>query len=62
MSKEEIKYEISKVLDGFSDKALEELLSFLKELDKKNAPAKNITSFLGQVMQEDKGLLTRLAQ
>jgi hypothetical protein len=28
MSKEEIKYEIGKVLDQFSDKALAELLAF----------------------------------
>lgn len=62
MSKEEIKYEISKVLDGFSDKALEELLSFLKELDRKHIPEKDITSFLDQIMEEDKGLLIKLAQ
>ena len=33
MSKEEIKQEIGKVLDNFSDRALGELLAFLKELD-----------------------------
>ena len=33
MSKEEIKSEISKVLDQFSDTALTELLAFLKDLD-----------------------------
>jgi hypothetical protein len=32
MSKKEIKHEIDKVLDGFSDEALAELLAFLKEL------------------------------
>lgn len=37
MSKEEIKSEINKVLDHFSDKALHELLRFLKELDSKPA-------------------------
>jgi len=36
VSKEEIKYEINKVLDNLPDKALEELLVFLKELDLKN--------------------------
>ena len=35
MSKEEIKYEISKVLDHFSDTALQELLAFLKDIDSK---------------------------
>lgn len=37
MSKEEIKYEIAKVLDIFSDEALKELLVYLKELDNKRA-------------------------
>lgn len=30
MSKKEVKHEIGKVLDGFSDEALAELLAFLK--------------------------------
>jgi len=33
MSKEEIKYEINKVFDHLSDRALSELLAFLKKLD-----------------------------
>ena len=39
MSKEEIKYEINKVLDQFSDKALEDLLTFLKQLGSKDSAA-----------------------
>lgn len=35
MSTNEIKDEINKVLDHFSDKGLSELLKFLKELDSK---------------------------
>lgn len=62
MSKEEIKYEISKVLDHFSDKALSELLSFLKELDKKRELDNSFTSLLNQIISEDKELLTKLAQ
>ena len=62
MTTQDIKNEISKVLDNFSDKALEELLSCLKELDKKNPSKKDITSFLDQIMKEDKALLNRLAQ
>lgn len=61
MSKEEIKYEISKMLDRFSDKALGELLDFLKELE---AHPKSISydNVLHKILAEDKELLTRLAQ
>jgi hypothetical protein len=61
MSKEEIKYEISKVLDQFSDKALEELLTFLKELDTREVKIPFSTS-LHQIIAEDKELLAKLAQ
>jgi hypothetical protein len=61
MSKEEIKYEISKVLDHFSDKALSELLAFLKELDSKHE-TKSITSSLNTILSEDSELLAKLAQ
>ncbi len=59
MSKEEIKQEISKVLDHFSDKALSELLAFLKELDSKSKP--DSSSILNKVLLEDKELLAKLA-
>ena len=61
MSKEEIKYEISKVLDHFSDKALAELLSFLKELDNRKE-FKNISTSMNKILAEDKELLVKLAQ
>lgn len=62
MSKEEIKYEISKVLDQFSDKALGELLNFLKQLDKMNEAKKPIDTILDKILSEDKDLLAKLAQ
>ena len=62
MSKEEIKYEISKVLDRFSDKALAELLSFLKELDTESETKKTTDSSLNRILSEDRELLTKLAQ
>lgn len=62
MSKEEIKYQISKVLDQFSDKALEELLSFLKELDTKKGAKINTHASLDKILSEDKELLAKLAQ
>lgn len=62
MSKEEIKYEISKVFDHFSDKALGELLAFLKELDTKQETKIPITSSLNKILSEDRELLSKLAQ
>lgn len=62
MSKEEIKYEIVKVLDQFSDKALAELLAFLKELDSRNRVDSIINSSLNKILAEDKELLAKLAQ
>ena len=62
MSKKEIKYEIDKVLDRFSDEALAELLAFLKELDSKKSGSINLSSSLSKILSEDKELLTKLAQ
>lgn len=62
MSKEEIKYEIGKVLDQFSDKALFELLAFLKELDKKKDVNDSFNTSLNKILSEDKELLAKLAE
>ena len=62
MSKEEIKVEISKVLDQFSDEALGELLAFLKELDVKKERQISLSSSLNKILRDDKELLTKLAQ
>jgi hypothetical protein len=62
MSKEEIKVEISKVLDQFSDEALEELLIFLKMLDIKKERQISLSSSLNKILNEDRELLTKLAQ
>ncbi|MBL0183925.1 MAG: hypothetical protein IPP96_17210 [Chitinophagaceae bacterium] len=62
MSKEEIKYEISKVLDHFSDKALAELLAFLRELDTRKESQTSTNSSLNKILTEDKELLAKLAQ
>jgi hypothetical protein len=61
MSKEEIKQEISKVLDQFSDKALGELLAFLKELDLKGKSNSSNSGLLYKILLEDKELLAKLA-
>ena len=57
-----IKNEISKVLDHFSDKALGELLAFLKELDTKKEIKTHMSSALNKILEEDKDLLAKLAQ
>ncbi len=61
MSKEEIKYEISKVLDHFPDEALGEILTFLIKLEAQRMEV-SIKSSLNKILAEDKELLTRLAQ
>ena len=62
MSKDEIKYEITKVLDRFSDKALEDLLAFLKGIDDKHRTDIFNSDRLQKVLSEDKELLQKLAQ
>ena len=61
MSKDQIKYEINRVLDHFSDTALEELLAFLKQLEQRSSEDLN-QEHLHKVLTEDKELLARLAQ
>ena len=58
MSKEEIKFEINKVLDHLSDKSLEELLLFLKKIH----TSSDNTALLEKIIAEDKELLDKLAQ
>lgn len=62
MAKDEIKYEIIKVLDNFSDKALAELLTFLKELDIRNESKISDNSPFNKILTEDKELLAKFAQ
>ena len=62
MSKDEIKYEITKVLDRFSDKALEDLLAFLKGIDDKHQTDILNSDKLQRILSEDKELLQKLAR
>jgi hypothetical protein len=62
MSKDEIKYEINKVLDLLPDKALEDLLSFLKNVEGKSNDSLLDSSRLKRILTEDKELLQKLAQ
>jgi hypothetical protein len=62
MSKDEIKSEITKVLDRFSDKALEDLLAFLKGVEDKYRTDSFNSDRLQKILFEDKDLLMKLAQ
>lgn len=62
MSREEIKQEITKTLDQFSEKALEDLLSFLKQLQKPDSISLTSGDHLKNVLSEDRELLERLAR
>jgi len=62
MSKEEIKQEINKTLDQFSEKALQDLLSFLKQFHGQPAISLFSVDHFKRLLTEDKELLERLAQ
>jgi len=59
MSKDEIKFEINKVLDLLPDKALEDLLSFLKNIENRSS---DLFIDFHRILNEDKELLQKLAQ
>jgi hypothetical protein len=61
MSKEQIKEEIGKVLDNLSDNALQELLVFLRDIEKKSKSVE-LERNLQKILNEDQELLLRLAQ
>jgi len=62
MSRDQIKYEINRVLDKFSGDALKELLSFLRQLEERNNQATVNSDVLQRILSEDKELLEKLAQ
>ena len=62
MSKDEIKQEISRTLDQFSEKALADLLSFLKQFEDKSSLSLFSGDHFERLLKEDKDLLQRLAQ
>ena len=62
MSKDEIKYEINKVLDLLPDKALAELLEFLQKLGRKGEYSILDESEFKKLLLEEEDLLTRLAK
>ena len=62
MSKEEIKLEINKTLDHFSEKVLQDLLSFLKQFQTNQSISLFSGDHFKRLLTEDKELLERLAK
>ena len=60
MSKDEIKADINKLLDQFSNKTLENLLYFLKQLEEKHSDSIFNNKNLDKFLNEDEELLDRL--
>ena len=61
MSKEEMKLEINKVLDHLPDRALEELLVFLKSLDRSSPYSILTEGEFQEILKDESDLLKRLA-
>ena len=62
MSKEEIKHEINKVFDHLSDKTLQDILSFLKNIENKQTISFEDRAVLDKILSQDKYLLEKLAE
>ena len=62
MSKDKLRSEINKVLEKFSDKALEELYSYLKKLQNSDGSLLSNPKDLKRILSEDKQLLQKLAR
>jgi hypothetical protein len=60
MPKDEIKTDINKVLDQFSDETLKGLLIFLKKLEDKHSDSVFNNKNLDKFLNEDKDFLDRL--
>ena len=62
MSKDEIKYEINKVLDQLSDKSLQEILYLLKGAQVKNSGSIFKPEAINQILLDDKELLKKILE
>jgi len=62
MSSKEIKTEIQKSLDNVPDSVLQDILDFLRQVEKQPADRLTLTKNLRDILTEDKELLERLAK
>ncbi len=62
MSTKEIKTEIQKSLENVPESVLQDILDFLKEVEKQPADRLRLTKNLRHILTEDKELLEKLAK
>ena len=62
MSRDELKEELDKALESVPDELLEDVLDYIKVLIANPSNNIQLTSNLREIINEDKGLLQRLAQ
>lgn len=62
MSTQDIKSEIQKSLDKVPESVLQDVLNFLKEVEKQSADKVNLSMNLKDILKEDNELLQRLAK
>jgi len=62
MNRQEINFEIQKILSNLSEENLQSALTYLQKLEKENTAQLSLSKYLGKVLQEDNELLKKLAQ
>jgi hypothetical protein len=62
MTRETLKKEISKIIDNMPDRLLEQVYKSLKGFKPDRSSKIDISKHLDRILQDDKGLLDRLAK
>ena len=62
MRRENLKSEIQKIIDKVPDDMLEDIYKILKDFADKNPDSISLSHHLNRILNEDKGLLERLAK
>jgi hypothetical protein len=62
MTTKQLKVEIQKTIETLPDKILEEILIYLKQVQKTSLRDFEMSRHLSQILREDKELLEKLAQ
>jgi len=62
MNKSLLKLEIDKVLDTIPEQVLQDILEYLKQLQKQSSDKIILSNHLRKILQEDKALLEKLAK
>ncbi|MEM6263645.1 MAG: hypothetical protein AAGI38_14120 [Bacteroidota bacterium] len=62
MSREQVKVEINQILQSLPDENLEDVLEYLKVVQKLGADKISLAKSFNRILEEEKNLLIRLAQ